>query len=289
MGKKLLADAPGRAFDAKMLIGFGYQSLGEYDKAIPVLEDAVKNLDPNHCGANFNLATCYNGASKYDEAAKYYDRVIANPRCPVVAIECLLEKATMTLTKIGKTDEAIAIYRQIFTMSDAPNMENTAAFVKALEDVKPGTSGVDAIISTLDNTSGQTKARIMSSVARVLVEGQHKYKEAGLLYARLISENPSSPSLLEWKLNRATCNESAGNWAAARDMLQELCGKCPSADENARIKMALAGCVGRLGDIDGKSRILAEIQAEFPDTEWAVEAKRLMNVPNSEQLTRGGR
>jgi tetratricopeptide (TPR) repeat protein len=275
-GEKLLHDFPDRAFDAKMLIGYGYQCMKQYDKAIPVLEDVVKNIDPKHCGANFNLATCYNMAGKYDEAIALYDKVAANGECPGVGSECLIEKAIMLVSKMNKLDDAIAAYKQAFVVADAPGPEDTAAFLNALEAAKPGKSGADLILSRMGDAISDMRTRTETTLAQVLMDELRKYSEARALYLQLAAENASSELAFEFKLKAATCDQMAENWVAARDGFKSLCDSMPPSARQAEVKFLMVGCLVSLGDYAGARKALEEIRSAVPDTDRAASAQKYL-------------
>lgn len=274
MGEKLLRDAPDRAFDAKMLIGYGYQCLKQYDKAIPVLEDVVKNIDPKHCGAKFNLATCYNMTGRYDEATALYDKVAANAECPGVAGRCLVEKATMLASKLNKPDEAIAAYKQAFSVTDAPHPEDTAAFLKALEAAKPGKSGTEVILGGADGMSASAKTALLASLAETCSIELGRPIEAGGLYLRLASLISDEAKSAEYEYQAADCYYVAEKWAMAADTYQTLCTKHPTAKRRPDAKVMAGYCYLRADNVAKARKAFQEVASEYADTPYADVAKR---------------
>lgn len=81
----------------KLSLSFLYLERGEYEKAIPVLleakQHAQKDQNPIQDSIQWDLATAYLGAKKYDEAIAAYETILKNAQLK----EALLKKAKSNL------------------------------------------------------------------------------------------------------------------------------------------------------------------------------------------------
>ncbi len=272
LGQRLLADCKGLddeknlEFNALMLIGYGYQCMGQYDKAIPALRDVVERLKSEHPGGIHNLATCYRLSGNTVMADALFDRLIANGPQTGMAQQAFLEKALMRLGNANKTEEGISLFRQIFAIEvDDPSGDKSFEFMTALQTARPSVAAVDTLLSGSESMPLEDRKRMLASIGGALRVKMGKPKQARDVYATLASilEGDAKSEVV---FQMADCDYSAGEWATGVSDCRDLYQMGREGKFAARSKVLEASCLIQSGDYAGAKKAFQEVLAAFPDS-----------------------
>ena len=137
--KQMLDDALPRSGTAAQMafkIAFLYMDEGKYDEAIDLWRKAlgIRNGKNGHGSTEWYLAWCYYMAGKYNEAISIFNGMIAKGGPKSNIHDRLTYWKARSLLKLGKTDEAKVIFKNV--MGKHPNGYYAELAQRRLEDIK---------------------------------------------------------------------------------------------------------------------------------------------------------
>jgi len=170
-------------------LGFAYQELGQFDKAIQAFEDARK-LAPNDPATVTYLVRAQIAAKNYTAAAE----IARNARAQNPGDLRLASLESMALRRAGKVDQGVAAMEDFFRrQQDDPD-----AYIAMAQVYSDANRGAQAVRVLQD---AQNKFPTETSVAFELgtvLDRQKKYAESEAVFRQLINKDPENAAALNY-------------------------------------------------------------------------------------------
>lgn len=180
------------AFALGMLLphlGFAYQELGQYDKAIEVFEDARK-LAPNDPSMTTYLIRAQLAGKNYTAAAD----IARTARAQHPDDMRLASLEALALRRAGKLDQSVAAMESYF-QRNTDDPDAYIAMAQAYNDADRGAQAVKVLRDALGKFPGETS--ITFELGAVL-DRQKKYAESEAVFRQLISKEPQNAPALNY-------------------------------------------------------------------------------------------
>ena len=186
------AGVPGSEMDVDVLLphlGFAYQEVGQYDKAIATFEDARRRSpkDPNVAGylAEANIA-----AKKYGAAVDVTKAALVDSPRDLR----LLRLQAQALRHSGKADQGIELVEKALKdHADEPNAYVTLAQVYSEAD-----RGAQAVKVLQDALTRFPEDNLIAFELAAVFEKQKRYADAEQAFRRLLSRDPQNAAALNY-------------------------------------------------------------------------------------------
>lgn len=170
-------------------LGFAYQELGQYDKAIGVFEDARK-LSPNDPATATYLIRAQMAARNFTAAADTARSARAkNPDD--------LRFATLEATALrrgGKTDQSVAVMEDVFRSQQA-NPEAHVAMAQVYSEANRGAQAIRVLQDAQTRFPAETG---ISFELGAMLDRQKKFAESEAIFRQLISRDPQNAQALNY-------------------------------------------------------------------------------------------
>jgi tetratricopeptide (TPR) repeat protein len=170
-------------------LGFAYQELGQYDKAIQTFEDARK-LSPNDPSMTTYLIRAQMAARNYTAAAEIAHS--ARVQHPDDLRLAMLESSA--LRRAGKLDQSVTAMEEFFKrQSDDPDTH--IAMAQVYSEANRGAQAVKTLQDAQTKFPNETS--ITFELGAVL-DRQKKFAESEAVFRQLISKNPENAAALNY-------------------------------------------------------------------------------------------
>jgi tetratricopeptide (TPR) repeat protein len=169
-------------------LGFAYQELGDYDKAIAAFDEAHK-LSPNDAAVTAYLAQANLSAKKYGAVIDLTRKARAgNPgELRFARLEA------QALRQSGKPDEAVSVLQEFAKQQNRP--EGYVALAQIYSDNKRGADAVKVLQDALAKFPGDTT--IAFELGAVL-DKQKKFAESEAAFRQILQQEPDNAPALNY-------------------------------------------------------------------------------------------
>ena len=169
-------------------LGFAYQELGDFDKAIATFDEAHK-LAPTDATVTAYLAQANLSAKKYSAAID----VARKARVDNASDLRFARLEAQALRQSGKIDEAVGVMQDFVKKQDKP--ESYIALAQVYSEAKRGADAVKVLQDAQGKFPGDTT--IVFELGAVL-DKQKKFAESEAVFRQLITKEPDNAAALNY-------------------------------------------------------------------------------------------
>jgi tetratricopeptide (TPR) repeat protein len=170
-------------------LGFAYQELGQYDKAIAAFEEA-RRVSPNDASITGYLIQAQLAAKNYNAAAE-----IARAARAVRPTDLrLVRLESVALRRSGKVDQSVALLEE-FAQKNGESPEAHVALAQGYLDANRGAQAIKVLRDAQTRFPGETE--ITFELGAVL-DRQKRYAESEAIFRDLIAKEPDNAAALNY-------------------------------------------------------------------------------------------
>jgi tetratricopeptide (TPR) repeat protein len=170
-------------------LGFAYQELGNYDKAIATFEEAHK-LAPADAAITAYLAQANLSGKKYAAAIE----IARKARAENAGDLRLARLEAQALRQSGKADEAVSVL-QDFVKTQGDNPESYVALAQLYSEAKRGTEAVKVLQDAQTKFPGDTT---IGFELGAVFDKQKKFADAESAFRQVLSKEPDNAPALNY-------------------------------------------------------------------------------------------
>ena len=169
-------------------LGFAYQELGDYDKAIAAFDEAHK-LEPGNATVTAYLAQANLSAKKFSAAID----VARKARADNAGDLRFARLEAQALRQSGKTDEAVGVLQDFVRKQDKP--ESYVALAQVYSEAKRGADAVKVLQDAQGKFPGDTT---ISFELGAVLDKQKKFAESEAVFRQVLSKEPDNAPALNY-------------------------------------------------------------------------------------------